>query len=205
MLGLNVEYLPGWLTQLGLRVEDLGGCQLLDSAASRLTALRLLGTLFETGVAATADLETAAFELLHPCVVSAKLPYLLQPPPWLRRAEEYLRSSFHLPISLRSVAREAGVHPVYCARVFRRVCGCSVGTYLRTLRLTSAGQLVVCEGRSLSEAAYRAGFADQAHFTRWCSRALGFSPTTLGRIRRGLGMNGRGSKRSRLADRPTLS
>jgi AraC family transcriptional regulator len=204
MLGLNVEYPPGWLTQFGLDVANLGGCQMLDSAASRLTVLRLLGTAFETGIAAGPNLETAAFELLHHCVVSARLPHLLRAPPWLRRAEEFLRSSFQLPISLRSVAREAGVHPVYCARVFRRVCGCSVGTYLRRLRLIWAGQLVLCDGRSLSDAAYGAGFADQAHYTRWCSRALGFPPTTLGRIRRGLGMDVKGFNRSRFAERPTL-
>jgi AraC-like DNA-binding protein len=205
MLGLNVEHPFRWLNRYGLRMKELGGCHMLDPVGSGLTVMRLLGALLESvAPAAEADLETTAFELLQQCVVSAKLRHLLRAPVWLRRAEEFLRSSFHLPISLHSVAHEAGVHPVYFARVFRRVYGCSVGTYLRTLRLVAAGQRVVCEGASLSAAAYGAGFADQSHYTRWCSRTLGFSPKMLGRIRRYLGADTRGSTHSRFADRLTL-
>jgi AraC family transcriptional regulator len=204
MLGLNVEYPHEWLSEYGLRFGDLGGCRMLDSASSRLTVLRLLGALLEAGPSAVAELESAAFELLDHCVVLARLPHQSRAPVWLSRVDEYLRAAFQLPISLRDVAHEVGVHPVHCARVFRRHRGCSVGLYLRMLRLISAGQLVVCRGQSLSQAAYRVGFADQPHFTRLCRRALGFSPKTLARIRRGLVTDIRGFNHSRFAHRQRL-
>jgi AraC family transcriptional regulator len=70
------------------------------------------------------------------------------------------------------------VHPVYLARVFRRRHGCSVSEYLRALRLEEAGRLVL-QGAPLAQAAYAAGFADQAHFTRCFAAAFGFTPTGL--------------------------
>jgi AraC family transcriptional regulator len=89
-----------------------------------------------------------------------------------------LRARFRESVGLRHVAREAGVHPVYLARVFRRRHGCSVGEYLRVLRLVEAGRLVL-EGAALAQAAHEAGFADQAHFSRCFSGAFGFTPKGL--------------------------
>jgi AraC-like DNA-binding protein len=39
-----------------------------------------------------------------------------------------------------------------------------------------AAQQIVQNGCSLAQAAMMAGFADQAHFSRRCRRAFGFSP-----------------------------
>src|SRR5207302_385476 len=83
---------------------------------------------------------------------------------------EFLREQFRDPVGLRDAAREAGVHPVYLARVFRRHHGCPVSEYLRALRLVEAGRLVL-EGASLAHAAHAAGFADQAHVSRRFSAA----------------------------------
>jgi AraC family transcriptional regulator len=113
------------------------------------------------------------------------------------RAEEFLRASAHTPVRLRDVAAEVGVHPVYCARAFRRANGCTVSTYLHILRLLDAGRLILDGGRPLAEAALRAGFADQAHLTRTCSNALGFTPGRLRRVWRGLLDDRAGSNRSR--------
>src|SRR5262249_53594706 len=82
------------------------------------------------------------------------------------------------------VAETAGVHPVYCARVFRRCRGLTVSAYLRALRLAEAARLVLEKGWPLAEAAYGAGFADQAHFCRCCSHFLGRSPKSFRAVAR---------------------
>ena len=107
-------------------------------------------------------------------------------PRWLPQAEEFLRAHASAPVGLRDVAAAVGVHPVYCARAFRRAIGCTVSTYLRALRLLDAGRLILEEKNSLADVALRVGFADQAHFTRSCSRDLGFPPGRLQRMRKQL-------------------
>jgi AraC family transcriptional regulator len=176
MIGLNVEYPEDWLHEHGLRTKDLDGLRMLENLRTRLTVLRMLGASRPGSGAWESDLETSAFELLEPLVFTNTLPQSLRTPDWLRRAEEFLRAEYPGPIRLRDVAREVDIHPVYCARVFRRCCGCSVGEYIAALRLLEAARLVVQNGCRLAQAALSAGFADQAHFSRRCARAFGFSP-----------------------------
>jgi AraC family transcriptional regulator len=138
-----------------------------------------VATAFQHGDRVEADLETQALELLEPLVARPRPDQAAGPiPRWLRTAEDFLQARFRESVGLRHVAREAGVHPVYLARVFRRCHGCSVSEYLRALRLIEAGRLVL-EGTPLAQAAYAAGFADQAHFCRRFSAAFGFTPRGL--------------------------
>jgi AraC family transcriptional regulator len=184
VLGFTLECAPVWLESHELTEKDLGGYQLQPpSVWSRLASLRLLGTAFESGPCAAADLEIQVLEMLEPLVKCQPPPRSRPAPCWLRRAEEFVHAYFRSSISLRSVAREAGVHPVYFARVFRRQHGCPLSAYLRALRLLETAELVLQHGCSLAEAAYAAGFADQAHLTRRLTQVLGFSPKTVRRLR----------------------
>ena len=178
-VGLNIEYDPQWLERHALRQADLGGYRPLESVSSRLQVLAFLGMAFQKGDHASADCESQAFELLEPLINLPASPEPTRFPAWLRRAESYMHEEFRTPISLRVCAREANIHPVHLARVFRKRFGCSVSEYLRALRLLEAGRLVLHEGSSIAQAAQRAGFADHAHFTRSCSRRFGFCPRSL--------------------------
>jgi AraC family transcriptional regulator len=172
MLGLNIEFEPDWLVRHDLCESDLGGYRPLDSARVRLSALRFVATAFQPG--GESELDTQAVELLEPLAhlsdgVGERFPR------WLDRAEDFLRAHFREPVSLRDAAREAEIHPVHLARTFRRRHACAVSEYVRGLRLAEAARLAL-EGASLAQAAYGAGFADQAHFSRCFSSALGVSP-----------------------------
>jgi AraC family transcriptional regulator len=179
VLGLTLSYAPAWLERHGLTERALGGHRMLDpSVWSRLASLRLLGRAFDPGPVAAADLETCALEMLEPLVKPEPRRFPCDPC-WLRRGEDFLHDHFRSPITLRSVAGEAGVHPVYFARVFRRRHGCSVSAFLRALRLAEAGHLILKLGGSMAHAAHAAGFADQAHLCRSFAREFGFTPKSL--------------------------
>lgn len=100
-------------------------------------------------------------------------------PPWLDRARELVHDSPLTPLRVRDVAAQVGVHPVYLTKAFRERFGTSLGVYQRRRRLEwAASQLAA--GEPVAEVALRAGFADQAHFTRAFKR---FSGRTPGRFR----------------------
>jgi AraC family transcriptional regulator len=176
--GLNIEYEPGWLGRHGLDEGDLCGYRPLDAPQARLAALRFLATAVQPGGRAETDLETQALELVEALGAGPCRPAPGPAPRWLRTAEDFMRARFRESVSLRHVAAEARVHPVYLARVFRRRHGCSVSEYLRALRLLEAGRLVL-QRASLAGAAHAAGFADQPHFSRRFAAAFGFSPRGL--------------------------
>src|SRR5262245_10784152 len=184
MVGINLELADVWLDRCHLRQRDLDvEYRLLEWMATRVLALRLAALAYESEEVAGADVETAALELVASSVRDPLPP--TRTPPWLARAKEFLEAYAHTPVRLRDVAAEVRVHPVYCARAFRQATGSTVSTYVHILRLLDAGRLILDEGRPLAEAALRAGFADQAHFTRTCSRVLGFTPGRLRRVRQG--------------------
>jgi AraC family transcriptional regulator len=185
MRGLNVEASPAWLARYGLDADRLDAYRVYDGPGERLRLWTFLAAAFAPGAAGAADVETAAAELFEP--LAAPSPAAGRPR-WLYRAEEFLRDRFRDPVTLRTVADEVGVHPVYCARVFRHVFGCPVSRYLRRLRLAEAGRLAVHEGYPLAQAAVAAGFADQAHLTRVCAATLGFTPKRFRDVRAALGL-----------------
>lgn len=104
-------------------------------------------------------------------------------PPWLRRISDRLAADRAGELALSDLSREAGIHPVYAARAFRRFHGCSAGDFMRRLRLERAIDLVRTSALPLAEVALRAGYADQAHLTRSMSRSLGVTPAQLRRNR----------------------
>jgi AraC family transcriptional regulator len=82
------------------------------------------------------------------------------------------------------VALDAGVHPVSLARAFRHHYGCTVGEYIRRLRIRYACDRLLGSDDSLVEIAYAAGFSHQAHLSRTFKRTLGLSPSQFRRLRR---------------------
>ncbi len=101
---------------------------------------------------------------------------------WLRRTRESIRDRYTVTLSLQLLAAEAGVHPVHLAQTFRRIYGCTVGEFVRQLRVQHACRSLIADGLALSEIAQEAGFADQSHFTRCFRRLMGVTPGQYSRL-----------------------
>ncbi|MGO8796441.1 MAG: helix-turn-helix domain-containing protein [Candidatus Sulfotelmatobacter sp.] len=97
-------------------------------------------------------------------------------PLWLRRATEALHAHCHESLRLSMVAAWVGVHPVHLAREFRKRHGCTVGHYVRRLRIESASRRLVDSDSPLAAIALEVGFANQAHFSRIFKSVTGISP-----------------------------
>lgn len=100
-----------------------------------------------------------------------------QPPQWLRGATEFVHDRFSESLSLSEIANAAGVHPAYLSRVFRRFYRCSIGDYIRCLRVEYALQHIPATKTPLLEIALAAGFSDQSHFSRIFKRQTGITPS----------------------------
>jgi AraC family transcriptional regulator len=100
-------------------------------------------------------------------------------PAWLRRATDLLDSAVRHTCSISALAREAGVHPVHLARVFRKSTGISPGEYLQRLRADRACDLLLNSKLPLSEVAADCGFYDQSHMTRMLRRYARTTPKAL--------------------------
>lgn len=97
-------------------------------------------------------------------------------PRWFRQARELIHDQFTEPISVSNIASTVDVHPVHLARTFRKHFGCSIGDYIRRLRVERACHEISTTGLSLAEIAGRSGFYDQGHLTRIFKRFTGTTP-----------------------------
>ena len=101
-----------------------------------------------------------------------------------RRAIELIDANLDSNPSVELLASEAGLSPAHFARAFRETFGLPPHRYLLHLRLERARRMLDAENAVLSDVAQRAGFADQAHFTRFFKREYGVTPGTVLRTRR---------------------
>jgi AraC family transcriptional regulator len=105
------------------------------------------------------------------------------PPRWLRQVRQHLHDATAAERgSLSTFAVEAGVHPVYLARQFRRHYRCSVSDYAQALRLTSALERMATTPEPLAAIATASGYADQSHLSRACRRSLDMTPRECRRV-----------------------
>jgi AraC family transcriptional regulator len=126
-------------------------------------------------------IESIALELLAQSARWEKRRAERHPPSWLAHLQECLASDLTVVPELTTLALIAGVHRVHVARAFRDHLGCTVGDYVRRLRVRRACELLTTTMRPLSEVAMQAGFFDQSHMTRVLKRFLGVTPATLRR------------------------
>ena len=101
---------------------------------------------------------------------------------WLRRVEETVRDRCLERLSLTSLATDAGVHPIYLARAFRRRSGRSIGEYMTHSRLRLAMARLASTDDAISRIAIDCGFADQPHLTRVFRHELGIPPAKFRRL-----------------------
>ena len=100
-----------------------------------------------------------------------------RPPKWLDDVRDYVEANFARRITLASIGKAANAHPVHVAQTFRRFHQCTIGEYLRTLRIEFACRELMNTESALAEIAAQAGFADQSHFNRTFKRIVGMAPS----------------------------
>lgn len=155
---------------------------------------RVLSTTSRSATAyfdAVAQLESDFISLLlesQPHNYSREMSRFADAGKWqLRAAEEYMRSSAHLPLSLSDICAVAGVNARTLQHAFRRYRGCSPMAFLRRLRLQAAHAELLHPASDTTVAGQAAkwGFFHFGRFSRTYQCEFGELPSqTLQRSRR---------------------
>ena len=172
----NVELGPHWLDRM--REWGTPFDQPVEFAGGPIVELgfRLFQESQRRGTEAALAIESLTAEIL--AAAAEERPQGLPGRGWLRDARDLLQGHFDQHLTLSSVSRQAGVHPVYFASAFRRAHGCSVGEYLRRVRVDFCRRTLAQKNPPpLTDIALAAGFADHSHFTRTFKRFTGMAPS----------------------------
>jgi AraC family transcriptional regulator len=97
-------------------------------------------------------------------------------PDWVPKLRDILHDHWQELPTLHELAKLINVHPVTISKFFPRYFHCTLGAYIRKLKVQKALALLQQPGRSLTDIAYTCGFFDQSHFIRTFKWETGFLP-----------------------------
>ena len=103
-------------------------------------------------------------------------------PLWVEKLRAILQEESNRNLSLHSLVQTLDIHPVHLSRCFPKYFNCTLGEYIRKVRIEKAISLLPIKKYSLTEIAFECGFADQSHFTRNFKELVGFNPLAYRRI-----------------------
>lgn len=153
----------GWLNGVSLRAELLRACWNL-AASTTPTKPRFTPSAIGNALRIYRDTRSR----IAPRASSRQ-------PAWLQQVEEHVDSETDPP-SVRELAEQAGVHPVYLTRVFRTARGRSIREHFQATRVARAAEMLTRDDGSIAATAMRAGFADQPHLCRSFKAHFGVTP-----------------------------
>ena len=143
----------------------------------------LAAALHSNNFSETCDLEERTFALLLHVARKVRLRAEHQPNAWLRRIREMIHETRTNALSLTALSSAVQRHPAHVSRAFQLRYGCSIGTYLRRLRVERASALLRDSRLSISEVAQMVGFYDHPHLARDFRRVTGVTPSAYRLLR----------------------
>jgi AraC family transcriptional regulator len=117
-------------------------------------------------------------------LLTKRLPYHVNPldSKWAL-LRTILNDRWNESLSLNQLASMVNVHPVTISKVFPKLFGCTLGEYIRKIRIEKAISLIWKNpSDSLTSVAHHCGFYDQSHFIKVFRQTTGFLPNEFKNI-----------------------
>ncbi len=129
--------------------------------------------------------EEAFYFLLQQILLDYTSPFqeteVVQTNCWIKMLCDYMEEHFDQNITLDELALKANISKYYLLRSFTKQVGVSPYRYLQSIRIEKAKKLLE-HGDSPIDAASKAGFADQSHFTNYFKEFIGLTPKQYQKI-----------------------
>jgi AraC family transcriptional regulator len=181
---LIIEVGQRWLSRLREHQAPLDAPVCLQGGVLTGLAARLYAESHQKDDAAALSIEGLLLEIAAELARDEARGAERKAPRWLKRARELLHASYTEAPVFADIARAVDIHPVSLAREFRRHYHCTMGEYVRRLRIEFACREIALSDAPLAEIALAAGFAHQSHFSRCFKQVTAMTPAEFRAIAR---------------------
>ena len=100
----------------------------------------------------------------------------------IRIVKEYIESHYQDTINLRSVAKEAGLNPVYLGALFKKETGINFKDYLISIRIDKAKELLLNTDETIKAIADHVGYKDVRYFSKLFMKTVGLTPNEYRKV-----------------------
>jgi AraC family transcriptional regulator len=174
---LIIEVAPEWLEHMREHVAVVDHSAEFHDGITELLARRLYREFAHMDAASALVIEGLMLEMVGEASRHSSNGTVQHFPRWLQQARDLLHARFSEHLTLAEVANNVGVHPVHLAQTFHKSYQCTVGDYVRQLRIEYACRELASSETPIVQIALAAGFCDQSHFTRTFKRFIGMAPS----------------------------
>jgi AraC family transcriptional regulator len=143
-----------------------------DNPDAKFLILKMQQEMLIDDACSRAAIQTLLLNLLD----FSKNSYPRSTPRWVRVLDDLLNDKWNEPVTLQELSTATETHPTTISKHFRKYFFCTLGEYLRKLKIDKSIPLIKNSPMSLTEIALYCGFADQSHFTRNFKQLTGFLP-----------------------------
>ncbi|RYY58168.1 MAG: AraC family transcriptional regulator [Chitinophagaceae bacterium] len=178
--GFHVEIEQEWLTRSQLDVSVQGSFR-VDDPSARLMMYQVAAETQAFVPSSGLAVQSLLLNLLSGIADRSRCRYSGSPL-WVAKLKEILHAHSDNPPSLSQLSVLLQVHPVHLSRDFSKYFHCTMGEYLRKLKVTRSLGLLGNREQSLTNIAFECGFADQSHFVRCFREQNGTTPSVYRRL-----------------------
>ncbi len=175
--GFHIELEKQWLIDFDLDLADLTGSINISNPDLKLLLYKIFReTKMEDNVAFL-SVQSLLLQMLAQMLDDNK-KHTKKNPLWVSKLRDILHDSFADKLTLTDLSNLLDIHPVHLSRDFPKYFQCSLGNYIRKLKIEKSLVLLSQKNNSLSDISFECGFADQSHFARCFREINGLNPLT---------------------------
>jgi AraC family transcriptional regulator len=181
---LHIDFAQGYLDEFAPRRNRLQGIFGIRNPGIKFSCYKLFSEATISDDLSEPSIQGLSLEILWQLFAAEEMASIPRPS-WVGRLEEILRCRYSEKLPLEQLARELNIHPVHLSRSFSRYFQCTLGEYVRKLRVERSLAFISRRSLSLTEVAVTCGFADQSHYIRSFKEIMGVTPSTYRKLLRG--------------------
>lgn len=181
--GFHLEIDPEFLKTYDVSLHCLQGSHTLQNPLLKILFYRLLAATKMSGSFNEMVIESLVLEIIS----GSNNEFLTDErhiPKWVHQVKEILIENYNIPLSLNEIADILNIHPVHLSRSFSKYFHCTLGEYVRRLKIEKAMPDIVAGNTSFTDIAYECGFADQSHFIRVFKAYLKMNPSLYKKLQK---------------------
>lgn len=178
---LHIDFAQDYFDDFALHENRLQGIFSIRSPAIKFSCYKLFSEAVVGDDLSAESIHSLSLEVLGQLLTTERAANVPRPS-WVGRLEEILQCAYDEKHSLDELSRELNIHPVHISKSFPRYFHCTLGEYVRNVRVERSLAFMSRRNLSLTEIALTCGFADQSHFTRSFKRIMGLSPSAYRKL-----------------------
>jgi AraC-like DNA-binding protein len=172
---LSLEFDRSWLSENGFSSKHFNWNGMVTDPEMKFILIKILNEQRFDDEVCTLSMQTMALKLVTMLTTAERdVDYML---PWVAKIKDLLNDQWNEVPSLEYLSRQLSIHPVTISRYFPKFFGCTMGDYLRKIKVDKSLYLLKQAKMCNWEIALECGFSDSSHFNRVFKTYTGISPT----------------------------